>query len=428
MRHGGIIQAAIEVLADVEARHRPANMALKDWGLSHRFAGSGDRAAIGNLVFDALRHRASIAWRMGADTPRALAIGTYAFVWGHGIAELDALFADDRHAPEPLSEAEKVRLGVDALEGAPASVAGDFPEWLGLELEQAFGDDVAAEMAAMAARAPVDLRANTLKADREKVMKALSRFSPAAAPLSPAGIRLPVGEGPQRPPHVQADTGFKKGWFEVQDEGSQLASLLAGARAGEQVADICAGGGGKTLAMAAAMQGKGQIHAWDADRQRLGDIHERVQRAAARNVQILGGGDEILLEPLAGRMDLVLVDAPCTGTGTWRRRPDAKWRMAPNALQERHRDQLEALRLAAPLVKPGGRIAYVTCSVLPSENDGRIEAFLAERSGFAPLSFEEATEPLPPVREVARQTRHGLLLTPARAGTDGFYVSVMKRI
>ncbi|ESR23419.1 RsmB/NOP family class I SAM-dependent RNA methyltransferase [Lutibaculum baratangense] len=426
MRHGGIIAAAIEVLQDIETRHRPATLALKDWGLSHRFAGSGDRTAIGNLVFDALRHRSSISWRMGSDQARALAIGAHRFVWGSEVDEIERLFTSDPHAPAALSEEERARLEIGDLAGAPPAVMGDYPAWLDRELRDVFGDDLVPQMAALAARAPIDLRVNTLKADRAKVIKALGRLPVEETPHSPVGLRIAAGEGAARAPNVQADMSFKKGWFEIQDEGSQLAALLTGATAGEQVADICAGGGGKTLAMAAAMQGKGQVHAWDADRNRLGDIHERVQRAAARNVQIIGGGDAALLAPLEGRMDLVLVDAPCSGTGTWRRRPDAKWRLTEKSLDDRRRDQREALAaLAAPLVRPGGRIAYVTCSVLPSENDGAIEAFLEGHPGFGVRA--DLLERLPALNGVALPARHGLLLTPLVAGTDGFYVSVLER-
>jgi 16S rRNA (cytosine967-C5)-methyltransferase len=253
MKHGGIISAAIEVLADIEARHRPTTEALRDWGVAHRFAGSGDRAVLGNLVFDALRCRASIAWRMGTDSPRALAIGAYGFLWAGNPEQVEAIFSGDRHAPEPLTDAEKVALRSASLDDAPPHVAGDYPEWLHGALERVFGEQAAAEGRALAMRAPVDLRVNSLKSTRDRVLAGLSDFAAQPTPFSDCGVRVPVGDGPARAPNVISEPGYRKGWFEVQDEGSQLAALLSCVRPAMQVADICAGAGGKTLAMAAAM-------------------------------------------------------------------------------------------------------------------------------------------------------------------------------
>lgn len=430
MKHGGIIAAAIEVLADIETRHRPAGEALKDWGIAHRFAGSGDRAAIGNLVFDALRKRASIAWRTGSDSPRALAFGAYVFEWGVGLERLDVAIAADRHSPEPLTDREKVALRTGNLDKAPDWVRGDYPEWLAPGFSAAFGEMAAEEGAALAARAPVDLRVNTLKSTRDKVLKALSRLDPEPASLSPDGIRFAPGTGPARQPHVEAEAGYRKGWFELQDEGSQLAAMLAGPGPGMQVADICAGAGGKTLALAAIMGNTGQVYAWDSDRHRLAGIHERLQRAGVRNAQVREAGDPRALVDLEGRMDLVLVDAPCSGSGTWRRRPDTKWRVSEKALVDRGTEQAATLALAAPLVKPGGRLVYVTCSVLPEENDGQVAAFITGASELAlvrPADFVNAA----PVSDDAKarlsdpaiETAHGLQMTPRRTGTDGFYVA-----
>lgn len=433
MKHGGIISAAIEVLADMEARHRPAAEALRDWGLSHRFAGSGDRAAVGNLVFDALRRRASLAWRMGSPSPRALAIGAYCFVWAATLERLEVAFASDRHAPAPLTDSERTALRTGTLAVAPRHVAGDIPEWMDGALERVFGAEVAEEGRALAERAPVDLRVNAVKSSRDRVLKSLQRFSPVPTRFSPHGIRLAVGSGPARPPHVLAEPGYRKGWFEVQDEGSQLAALLAGAAPGMQVADICAGAGGKTLALAARLGNSGQVYAWDIDRRRLADIHERVQRAGARNVQVLRAGEPDALASLAGRMDLVLVDAPCTGSGTWRRRPDAKWRVTEQALVARTAEQKAALDMAAPLVRPGGRLVYVTCSLLAEENEDQVAGFVTDHEGFAPLAPPDVIAAALPA-EVADELAvaalprpGGLLMTPRRTATDGFFVAVLQR-
>ncbi|HEV2727694.1 MAG TPA: hypothetical protein VGV34_05325, partial [Solirubrobacterales bacterium] len=278
------MQAAIEVLSDIELRRRPAADALKDWGLAHRFAGSGDRAAIAGLVYDALRRRASSAWRMGSEEPRALVLGALAFVRGETPESLDALFAGDRFAPAPPSEAERGALMSSDLEGAPSWVAGDYPEWLHPSFERAFGASAAEEGRALAERAPLDLRANTLKADRGRLLEALAHLRPALTPLSPLGLRIRPGADGRLPP-VQTEAAFHKGWFEIQDEGSQLAALLSGVQPGEQVVDLCAAGGGKTLALAAMMQNHGQIYATDGDPRRLPPIHDRLARAGVRNVQ-----------------------------------------------------------------------------------------------------------------------------------------------
>lgn len=433
MKHGGIIAAAIEVLADIESRHRPANEALRDWGLAHRFAGSGDRAILGNLVFDALRRRASIAWRMGSDTPRALAVGAYAFAWGYDIEHIEVAFASDRHAPEALSDSERVAVRTATLDGAPAHVVGDYPEWLAGSLEGLFGAAAVAEGRALAGRAPVDLRVNTLKVARDKVIKALERFDPAPTPISPVGLRLEAGAGPARAPHVVAEAGAAKGWYEVQDEGSQLAALMAGPAPGLQVADLCAGAGGKTLALAAGMENTGQIYAWDADRRRLAAIHPRLQRAGARNVQVRQAGDAAALSDLTDRMDVVLIDAPCTGSGAWRRRPDAKWRVSEAALAERAAEQIRALKAGAALVKPGGRVVYVTCSLLPEENEEQVAGFVTAHPEFVPAAPGDVIAATLPeaaaakLAEAALARPTGLMLTPRRTGTDGFFVGVMTR-
>jgi 16S rRNA (cytosine967-C5)-methyltransferase len=431
MTPGARLSAAIEVLAEIAARRRPAADVLKDWGLSHRFAGSGDRAAIAGLVYDALRRRASSAHVMGEGTPRAIALGMLRLERKLDVDAIGALADGARFAPPPLSDEERVRLAAANLDGAPPWVAGDYPEWLDPYLARVFGEERAAEGAALASRAPLDLRVNTLKGKREDAAAALAELAPVPTRWSPVGLRIALGADANAPA-IHAEPAFIKGLVEVQDEASQVAALLAAAKPGAQVIDLCAGAGGKTLALAAAMDNHGQLYATERDKRRLAPIHDRLARSGARNVQVRSPksvGTE--LADLAGRADLVLIDAPCTGIGTWRRNPDAKWRMRPGALELRLKEQAAVLDRAAALVKPGGRIAYITCSLLAEENGDQVRAFLARQPDFAIVPPAEVASALGEraflFRRAALIAEEGLLMTPRRTDTDGFYVSMLVR-
>ncbi len=425
------LSAAIEVLSDIEARRRLATDALKDWGLAHRFAGSGDRAAIASLVYDALRLRASSAFVLGSEVPRALLLGMLK-AQGRTVETIAGLFSGARFAPEPLSEEEQARLAAPAPADMPPHVAGDFQEWLLPELRRAFGDALVAETHALAGRAPIDIRVNTLKTLRLKLQTELAHLHPSATPYSSTGLRFDPGEG-GRGPALQSTEQFIKGQFEIQEEGSQLVTQLSCAAESEQVIDLCAGGGGKTLALAALMNNRGQIYATDSDARRLAPIHARLERADVRNVQVLTPRtrDDEPLRGLEGRADLVLVDAPCTGTGTWRRNPDIKWRVRPGALEMRMKEQDAVLARAARFVRPGGRLCYITCSVLPCENDDRITAFLAGDAAFSLCPPEDllamAPDALSDMPGLISPGGQGLQLTPLRTGTDGFFVSLLRR-
>jgi 16S rRNA (cytosine967-C5)-methyltransferase len=429
MRLPGRLSAAIEVLADIEARKRPVSEALKAWGLNNRFAGAGDRAAIGNLVYDALRRRASHAHVMQSDDPRALVLAVAVRDWGETPEALNASFAEDRHAPDPLSEDEIARLHAipDALVTAPDAVRADAPEWLVLSLMRGFGEDWVSEMEAMTGRPSLDLRVNTLKSSRERVTKSLARFSPEPAAIAPDGLRMPAGERDARTPNVTSDEGYLKGWFEVQDQGSQIVSALAGSKSGEQVLDLCAGGGGKTLAMAVAMGNKGQIFAYDSDRKRLAPIYDRLKRNGARNVQVRPPEPNVL-DDLLGRMDRVLIDAPCTGTGTWRRRPDTKWKLTPDLLAQRTAEQAAILEEAVAYLKPGGTLVYITCSILPEENADQVTALRERHPELAPIDVETLWRDAFAVPLAGRiDGQGGLTLTPLRTATDGFYFAALRK-
>ena len=423
------ISAAVEILQILHETRRPVQDALKDWGQAHRFAGSKDRASIASLVYDALRKRASSAFVMGAETPRARMLGALREARGMAPEAIAALCTGENHAPAPLSADERERLETVTLAEAPAHVRGDYPEWLAPRLEAALGEEAAQEGAALAARAPVDLRVNILKASREQAQAKLAHLHPEPTPLSPLGLRiLPAPDG--RGPALSAEPAFVKGLVETQDEASQLAALLCGAEPGWQILDLCAGGGGKTLALAAQTHNRGQIYAYDQDGRRLTPMYERLERAGARNVQLRAPrGKADVLQDLEGRCDLVLIDAPCTGVGTWRRHPDAKWRLAPGALEQRQKDQRELLAQALRFVKPKGRIAYATCSLLLEENEEQIKAFCAAHPEFAPLGAEEtATRAgLPELSRFASKHGAGLRFSPLSSHTDGFFVCLLQR-
>jgi 16S rRNA (cytosine967-C5)-methyltransferase len=427
MRLGGRLEGAISVLDDIDARRRPVADALKDWGLAHRFAGSGDRAAIGNIVYDALRMRLSHAWLMDDDSASAIAHAVMFRQWGFTPETLAAELVDDKFAPAPLSETTLLAFQSRNLSDAPSHIQGDIPEWIQPTFETAFGDTWLAEAQALAERPTLDLRANILKATREKAVKALDRSGAQDAKIARYGIRIAAGEGASRLPNVTAELSFQKGWFEVQDEGSQIVADLVLPQEGDQVLDYCAGGGGKTLALSAAMHNKGQVHAYDADRKRLAPIIERLKRAGTRNVQVHDNAKA--LQSLEERCDKVLVDAPCTGTGTWRRRPDTKWRLNTKNLDERTAQQQDALKQASAYVRRGGELIYVTCSVLPQENEEQVRAFTAANPEFEITSALTGWDQLfgkdsPRPRSSDGKT---VTLTPASTDTDGFFFCRMQR-
>ncbi|HMB48500.1 MAG TPA: RsmB/NOP family class I SAM-dependent RNA methyltransferase [Afifellaceae bacterium] len=429
MRLPGQLSAAIEVLTDIDTRHRPAAAALRDWGLSHRFAGSGDRAAIGNIVYDALRRRRSLAWRMDGDTPRSIALGAVGLEWQANPQNLADLVAADTHGPGALSAAEMECLrGSRPVTDAPEAVQADVPDWCAGHIRESLGAGWLEECRALAGRPPLDLRVNTLKSGRERVLAQLGRINPEPCRLSPVGIRVPPTGAARRHPNIQSDEAWQRGRVEVQDEGSQLCALAAGLKPGDQMLDLCAGAGGKTLAFAAIMENKGQIYAYDSDRNRLAGIYDRLKRAGVRNVQVRQpDGDN--LSDLAERMDTVFVDAPCSGSGVWRRHPDAKWRLTPQLLQSRLEEQAAALDQAAAYVRPGGTLVYVTCSLFAPENRGQIETFRQRFPHFQPVPLEERFTGIAGAGAASAWFAEddAIQLTPARSGTDGFYVACLRR-
>jgi len=423
LRDAGRLAAAIDVLTQIEERHRPVRMALKNWGEAARYAGAKDRAFVSGLVLDVLRRRRSLGWRMGDETLRAAALGALRFLWDWPLERVAEAAGEEPHGPGPLTEAERAALeNPRDLAEAPAPVRGDYPDWLDASLSRAFGDDRAEEGAALSERAPVDLRVNLLKSDPDRTLKALSSLLAEPTDVLPTALRMPALDPTARSGAVETIPQFSKGWFEVQDLGSQIAAASAGEIKGKQVLDLCAGGGGKTLALAGAMGNTGQIYAYDSDARRLADTIRRGDRAGVRNLQVRSPVNPDPLKGLDSKMDVVFIDAPCSGTGSWRRHPDTKWRLTPETLEKRMADQDAVLDAGAPFVKPGGRMVYVTCSVLPEENEDRISAFLARTEGFAAK----------PATDDPKLTQHltaeGFLrLSPKTSGTDGFFVAVLEK-
>lgn len=359
------LETAAGLLDDIIAGN-PTERCLTRWSRQSRYAGSRDRAAVRDLVFDCLRQRRSFLWRSGQEieTGRALLIGHQV----HTGTDLDAIFDGSDYGPEALSDAERTAIRPE-LSTAPLPVALDFPDFLEEELKRSLGDDLARSMHALQHRAPVDLRVNTLKSTRDVAQTVLAQDDIKTVPITLAETALRVTENPRR---VANSRAYKGGFVELQDASSQAVSLAAKVQPGMRVLDYCAGGGGKTLALAALMRGQGQIDAHDSRPARMNDISARAKRAGVKI-------NKVTTEQLShakGIYDLVLVDAPCSGSGAWRRNPDSKWRLTDARLRALSDLQSEILNLAIPLVKPGGRLIYATCSIFSCENRDVIAAFL----------------------------------------------------
>ncbi len=431
MTPAACLAAAIEVLDQIAASRGPADGVLKAWGRNHRFAGSKDRRAIAEAVYSALRARAKSAWAMQAEDGRALVLGLLGFADARPLEEIEALFGGQGHAPPPMSAAERQRL-TSQHGAAPDWVMAGVPAWIAERLKGQFGDGWLEEaQAAITARAPVDLRVNRLCGDIDGALRLLAHedIKPDRTPFSALGLRLPHAFAR----NVQTLKAFTTGWIEVQDEGSQIAAALAGARPGMTVVDYCAGGGGKTLALAAAMRGQETLIACDVNAKRLDAMTPRLTRANAVVEVRHTGSDGEGTEDLRGQADLVFVDAPCSGSGTWRRHPEAAWRLTPEAVERLSALQSAILGRASSLVKPGGRLIYVTCSLFDAENGAVASAFAASHPDFTPLPIASAAQT--DALTTSGQTRlvelsrggHTLGLTPHTAGTDGFFVALFER-
>ena len=440
-----ILHAAREILAEFEEYAPPLDRLLHRYYKERRWLGSGDRRAIGVVIYSLMRQWAMLDWHLQQAALPLNALNRLA-LW-HLLAQpllndsvlldLDWLLPDgpDREIESLLEIAHHVDPSV-----YPAWVATNCPEWLAADLQQVFGDGFAVEMAALNQPAGVDLRVNTRRRDRATWLRDLQSHDWAAVPtpLSPFGIRLPERFNFNDLPAIQ------DGWLEVQDEAAQIAASLVGAKAGMRVLDLCAGAGGKALALADRMEGKGQLLLTDIDPGKLQRAKQRLSRADVQNAQIRllsasGDGDgeglsDAWLRRQTAKFDRVLVDSPCSGTGTWRRNPDARWRLSAGDIEELIALQRDLLTRAAPLVKAGGWLIYATCSILPAENQQQADWFAAQAlaGDFRPLQPAEWLAEVPELAPIApqllaEQGDQGFVLTPARHGTDGFYIMAWAR-
>ena len=412
-----------------------AAQALRSSMQRRRYAGSGDRNAISDLFWQIQRGLSRLCWHLetcnAEITGRHLVLAALVLMERQHDALAGLFSAEIAHAPSPLSEAEitmvaKLADRHFADQAMPPHIALEWPEWLMADTTATLGDDVAANLSALTVPAPTDIRVNPLKlSDQRQLRDRLAGRGIKGHPtsLSPFGVRL------QKRTRLDELQDWKKGLFDIQDEGSQLASLLCDARPGMQVADMCAGAGGKSLLMAAMMQNKGRILALDTSAERLERGGERLRRAGVHNVERKVVAEKWSSRSWRGKFDRVVVDAPCSGSGTWRRQVDARWQLTPERLAYYQETQAILLEKARAMVAPGGRIIYITCSLLASEGAEQINNFLQTAPEFEPADIGDIWHDTVVAAGGGACPRHqpGMLqLLPGRDGTDGFFIAILQ--
>ena len=412
---GALMQSATAAVDLALPMLHPADAVLRNFFATHRALGQRDRAFIAETVFCVLRHKRLLERLVADPTPRKLVCAALIKLQGYGLGQLEPfLKSGDRQWALDLKTADIERLS--------SAVRLSLPDWLYDRLVAETSEESACAFGrAMLNAAPLDLRVNTLLADRERVLLDLraSGFDASPTRYSPVGIRV-AGK-----PAINQHESFSSGMVEVQDEGSQLLGYLVAPRRREMVVDFCAGAGGKTLHMGALMQSQGRLYALDVSEKRLKNLQPRLKRSGLSNVhpQLIASESDIKVKRLAGKIDRVLVDAPCSGLGTLRRNPDLKWRQSPQSIDELAVKQRAILSAAAALLKPGGRLVYATCSVLAQENAQIVEDFLARHPGFRPVSCAQALEQ----SHIALDSKEYLELRPQLHGTDAFFAAIMQR-
>jgi len=403
------------LLGELLATSGPADAAVSRYFRAHRNLGQQDRAFVAETVYAALRRRRSLEAAAQSAAPRDLAVAALVRVRGLSGRALEGVLREDE-------QGLVARIRAAKTESFPPAVRADLPDWLWERLPALHGEAEAMRVAqGLLNPAPLDLRVNLAKMGRDEALAQLraSSIEGAPTPHSPAGLRL------AEKPAINRHPLFLQGALEVQDEGSQLLAYLLAPRRGEMVGDYCAGAGGKTLAIAMLMRGTGRIYSMDVSAKRLAELAPRAARAGVTNVHplVLSGEGDARAKRLAGKLDRVLVDAPCSGFGTLRRNPDLKWRHGPQAIAELALKQAAILASAARLVKPGGRLVYATCSILPEENEAVVDAFAAARPDFAPLPCQE----LLAAQRIALDCGERLRLRPHLHGCDGFFAAAYER-
>jgi 16S rRNA (cytosine967-C5)-methyltransferase len=429
------IAAAIELLDSInKAPRKPADAVANDYFRNRRFIGSGDRRSVSDRVWRVLRSQRRLTWwlALGRMAPTArMLVASSLLTEGWTLDGVGQSFSGGQFGPDTLDQVEKSALRnieghSDEHPEMPDAVRLEIPDWILSRLQDRFGDALATEMAAMNAPATLDLRVNLLKGTREAALAALAEegLECLPTPLSPWGLRIEERRS------VTSGPAFQTGLVEIQDEGSQLVAALVDARPEMRVVDYCAGAGGKTLAMAMTMANRGHIVACDVSAPRLDGAVRRLRRAGVHNVEqhLIVSGDK-WAKRRAGSFDRVLVDAPCTGTGTWRRNPDARQRLVERDLLELVPKQAMILDAAAGLVRIGGRLIYATCSLLPEENEAQVSAFLSRHPDFVVRPLIHAWRLDTDLPEAENfPSGEFLSLTPLRHGTDGFFGAVLERI
>lgn len=432
MTPGARIAAAIEILEKVERSGSPAEDVVSSYIRGRRYIGSKDRRAVTGRVFEVLRRHARLDWLTGSSEPRLRVIADLLLSEGISKEEITQLFNGEGYAPPPLSDDEIAlleKLKDTSFAGAdyPPEVKAELPDWIAEKLSQQWGDNFLDEATALNQPATLDLRVNTLKGDCARALQVLQKdqIEAEATAHSPLGLRV------KGRVNLQASTAFKGGFIEVQDEGSQLVALLVAAKADLKTIDLCAGGGGKTLAIGAAMKDGGPLIACDNDLDRLKKIKPRLRRGGVSNVtrHLLTGDDDPFYTEHALTAERVLTDVPCSGSGAWRRAPTQKWRLTPERLEELVAVQRQIMIQAADLILPGGRLIYATCSVLSEENEDQITWFLEQRADFKVLPISEIWQAVIGTKCPDSAVKDGtyLSLTPARHDTDGFFVAVLEK-
>lgn len=433
MHDSARLQAAMEVLDDIHFRDLPADRVMAGFFKSRRFIGGKDKKAIADTVYGLIRRRGELAWYLeqqkARPSTRNLLLAWLRIGRGLNFRQITPLFGDHPHAAAPLSSSEELLLkNLRAVDTAtlPRHVRLNVPAWLEDELEKSLGSELDDTLSEMTGEAPTDIRVNTLKTSREDLLKRLKRelreagAKPTA--ISPVGLRFDARQA------LFALPSFKDGLFEVQDEGSQLLALLTGAKPKEFIIDLCAGAGGKTLAIAAQMNNKGRVLACDVVERKLEELKKRLRRAGVDTVMAHAIRDtrDPYLKRHRFKADRVLLDVPCSGSGTWRRNPDAKWRLTEARLRELNQTQAEILRGGAQLVREGGRLVYATCSILDRENGKQVDAFVRDNPQFkvVPMAQVWAEAGLP---EPCPVTTSYLQLLPHLHNTDGFFVAVLEK-